>query len=397
MLIKENFWCYLSCNPSDIIIEMLFTYESLTINWTQMSKRSIAIDYLTEDNIQHIVWESLCKNASETAIKLIYSKIMHEKKSNVEHLTYARNNKLDDIEKSFTEFINDGENKFITFQLEWINWKYLSLNPYALNILQHFQSLFIVHDSSKDPKNKIWYNIMRNKSSNPSLEQIIRYGINVDIPKKEAIFNLLSNNNPLLYEIIMEILTKDWKDEYFKYLSRNSNIKIIGLFNDYLRYRFNIDWEEIMSNENIYEFYAFEKKKLNFTRYQRFVDSIINNDSSKLANIIRREMVLNTDVIQNFRQINGNKNIDYILNIKNKDGIENIRETMFRKFSGFVKDLIADHGFFIKLLKNPFALNILNDNKEKFIVGNKYLLHLLENPLLFCKEKEYHESIKSII
>ena len=70
---------------------------------------------------------------------------------------------------------------------------------------------------------------------------------------------------------------------------------------------------------------------------------------------------------------------------------------MFPKFSGFVKDLIEDHGFFIKLLKNPFALNMLNDNKKKFVDDNMYLFHLLENPLLFCKEKEYRESIESII
>jgi len=140
-LLKDNknkiIWEFLSRNSNAIkLLKERVKYEnSLSkkeyielmskIDWYELSSNSKAINILKE-NQDKIVWSYLSKNINPNAIKLLKEKIKYENS-----LTKERYNNLNRINK--------------------IDWFWLSLNPNAINLLEHNQDKIYWELLSKNP------------------------------------------------------------------------------------------------------------------------------------------------------------------------------------------------------------------------------------------------------
>ena len=375
----KNFWKNISKNPSMLIIDKLFTKFFHKIDWVEMTKQPNANNYLfTKKNIKNIIWDSLCHNYSEEAIKLIYLTILNDHLEII-HLKNLYNFTLQNLEIKIENIKNDKINKHI-----WIKWKYLSLNPLAVVLL------------NKCKDKIIWKNVVKNKSEHYILYNIIMYGYNIPNLFDEEIWNnLLSNDNPIMIDFIMKkVKYQTMTDLNWSHLSKNSNPEIINLFNNNLKYRFKIDWKEMSGNKNIYLLDAY-KYKPNEIKRSEILNLSYNNGKDLImliaSNItkypIRKLEETDNEYLNSKIRFWINSNLPYN---KNLDNILKIYKSLDNMSIQFIVRLMINTIFYDKVLTNEKALETINEYKYLHLnFFNQFIQTLVKNPLFFCTENEW--------
>ena len=400
----EKFWTNISKNPNKKIIKKLLANFYTKIDWEEMSKQANAINYLLNKNsIRNINWNSLCANNSEKAIKILYLKILRENKDDIVLLNNMVESTLRELE---LEIENIDDEKINISDLKWINWEYLSLNSFAIVILNKYRDKII------------WENLVKNKSEHCYLYNLIMYGYNIPNLFTEKIWNnLLANDNPVVFELIMIKLKYQKKNQpmtklNWENLSKNSNPKIIELFNNNLNYRFNINWNEMSGNKNVYMLNDFTFKLRKIKIKNTWKRAFIRNNNKAFTDIntinisifpMKKRVEMPNDYLT--RKLDYwrtsflpyNKNLDNILenyNIFSNQKIFIHKKEALENFKNFIIILMNDKEFYSKLLTNECALKTINKykylhSKSDFI---NFIPYLVTNPLFFCTEKEWKDT-----
>jgi len=387
--------------------------NAMFINWDVLSKNPNAIDFLSlPKNKKHINYHQLSKNASPKAIELLRDKIIEEKGLSPEEFA-----KLEKYEK--------------------INWKILSKNPEAIEILtspENYDNIYWKGLSSNPNPKAIefllldknfdfidWYEFSRNPCDSAIKNLNLYDGFFIDWD------GLCENTNPKAIPIIKEKVLEERKllpTEYaikgkVNWRKLSSNLNAIELIimrikdesklneDEYrsLKLQYKIDWDALSLNPSIFIPFKPKAKAKSITVTRILPSSLISPKAKAKANTspIR---ALSTNLKDNFKSLLPSKNV-YVLRhgipldklnwnylSKNPNAIDLLEKQIEieKHLSKEEYDRLPSKINWSSLCSNPNAIDLLDANQDKIdwsvLSYNPNAIHLLE------KRVKYQLSLK---
>lgn len=385
--------------------------NAMFINWDVLSKNPNAIDFLSlPKNKKHINYHQLSKNASPKAIELLRDKIIEEKGLSPEEFA-----KLEKYEK--------------------INWKILSKNPEAIEILtspENYDNIYWKGLSS-NPNPKAIKMLLLDKnfdfidlyefSRNPCNSAIKYLNANQDFVDWDG---LCENTNPKAIPIIKEKVLEERKllpTEYenliykvnWRKLSSNPNAieLIIMRINDEsklsedeymsLKLQYKIDWDALSLNPSIFILFKPKAKAKSITATRILPSSLISPKvkakayTSPIRALSTNLKGMNKDNLKNVYVLRHGIPLDKLnwnYLSKNPKAIDLLEKQIEieRHLSKEEYDRLPYKINWPSLCSNPNAIDLLDANQDKIdwsvLSYNPNAIHLLE------KRVKYQLSLK---
>jgi hypothetical protein len=127
----------INMNESYLLIDFLIIYKNqIDFSCLSSNESDVAIKYIEENiNNRKICWISILNNKNKSSIKLV------EKNHNkIEEWMYGLPNLIEKDHEILNYWKNLSLDEINNLNIETINWKYLSINPNAIELFKKYQN-----------------------------------------------------------------------------------------------------------------------------------------------------------------------------------------------------------------------------------------------------------------